>query len=242
MPILRVMTFNIHAGVGDDGVYDLERIARVIENQGVDVVALQEVDEHFEARTNFVDQAPWLGRRLGMYSFFGANQDFPPLKSGQPRRRYGIATLTRAPILNFRHALLPSTPTLEQRGSTHVLIETMGRPVHIFNTHLQHNSQQDRIAQAAQLCRMAGKVDHDTVICGDFNAGPDQPELTELAKEFTDVWARTSTEPGYTYNVKNPRYRIDYVFTSAGIKPGKAEVIYTDASDHFPLVVELDLR
>ena len=38
-----VLTYNIHSGVGGDGVYDLERIAGVVRRSGADVVCLQEV-------------------------------------------------------------------------------------------------------------------------------------------------------------------------------------------------------
>ena len=41
---LRVLTYNVHHGEGTDGVFDLERIASVIEATGADLAALQEVD------------------------------------------------------------------------------------------------------------------------------------------------------------------------------------------------------
>src|SRR5687768_16013987 len=41
---LRVMTYNIHVGVGMDKKLDLQRIADVIKNERPDLVGLQEVD------------------------------------------------------------------------------------------------------------------------------------------------------------------------------------------------------
>jgi len=41
---LRVMTYNIHVGVGMDKKLDLPRIAAVIKDQHADLVGLQEVD------------------------------------------------------------------------------------------------------------------------------------------------------------------------------------------------------
>ena len=43
-PLLRVLTYNIHHGEGTDGVFDYQRLARVINELEPDVVALQEVD------------------------------------------------------------------------------------------------------------------------------------------------------------------------------------------------------
>ncbi len=43
-PTLRVLCYNIHYGQGMDGVYDVERLAAVINRSKPDLVALQEVD------------------------------------------------------------------------------------------------------------------------------------------------------------------------------------------------------
>ena len=51
---MKVLTYNIHHGAGIDGVLDLERIAQVIEQSGADVIGLQEVDNHWSARSNWV--------------------------------------------------------------------------------------------------------------------------------------------------------------------------------------------
>ena len=44
---------------------DLERIAKVIEDSGAEIIGLQEVDNHWAERSNFEDQAKWLADRLG---------------------------------------------------------------------------------------------------------------------------------------------------------------------------------
>src|SRR5512137_2576275 len=41
---IRVMTWNIHHGEGTDGIVDVDRIARLIVDEKVDIVALQEID------------------------------------------------------------------------------------------------------------------------------------------------------------------------------------------------------
>lgn len=64
MRVVDVMTFNIHHAQGTDGVLDLQRIADVIEASGADVVGLQEVDRHYSARSDWVDQAAALAELL----------------------------------------------------------------------------------------------------------------------------------------------------------------------------------
>ena len=46
---IRVMTWNIHAGVGPDGRLDLDRVAAVIRRCDPDIVALQEVSSYGRA-------------------------------------------------------------------------------------------------------------------------------------------------------------------------------------------------
>ncbi len=41
---IRVLCYNIHYGQGNDGEYDLQRLAATIKRQQPDLVALQEVD------------------------------------------------------------------------------------------------------------------------------------------------------------------------------------------------------
>lgn len=66
MKHLRVMTFNIRHGRGMDDAINLERIARVIDRAGADVVALNEVDR-VTRRCGGVDQPAELAKLLDMH-------------------------------------------------------------------------------------------------------------------------------------------------------------------------------
>ena len=79
---VKVMSYNIHHAVGEDNVLDLERIAKVIEDSGAEIIGLQEVDNHWSERSNFEDQAKWLADRLGMHYTYAANLDRDPLSLG----------------------------------------------------------------------------------------------------------------------------------------------------------------
>lgn len=48
---LRVATYNIHAGAGMDGVFDLERQTDHLRALDADVIGLQEADAHWGARS-----------------------------------------------------------------------------------------------------------------------------------------------------------------------------------------------
>jgi len=238
---LRVATFNIHHGVGLDNVLDLERIAATVESTGVEVVGLQEVDVHFGARSDFVDQANWLADRLGMYVVFGANLNLDPLSAGAPRRQYGTAILSEHRIRESTNTLLPRPEGGEQRGLLEAHIRVRGLPVTVYNTHLQHDSQVERLAQIATIRDIIAGVDESVVVLGDLNATPGSPEIANLTEDLVDSWVTAGVGDGFTYDAATPHARIDYVMSSGDIVARTAAVVTADASDHLPVVVDLGL-
>ena len=242
---LRVMSFNIHHGAGTDDRLDLPRIAEVIRQSNVDVVGLQEVDRHWSARSDFVDQATWLARELKMHVAYGANLNLDPLLPDQPRRQYGTAILSNTPILEWDNTLLPRFGNHEQRGLLHTRINVRGVPVHIYNTHLQHNDAAERLAQAQAIKQLIGAPDDPVILLGDLNATPDAPEIRTLVEDLVDVWVAAGAGNGYTYPTEDPRLRIDYVLQSADIVARSMAVATSPlaelASDHLPVIAEVAL-
>ena len=74
---LRLVTFNVHHGVGVDGRHDLDRLTRLLAATDADLVCLQEVDRHFGARSEHADQALALSRALDRELAFAASLDEP---------------------------------------------------------------------------------------------------------------------------------------------------------------------
>ena len=73
---IRVATYNIHKGRGLDGRTRIERIARVLEKIGADVVALQEVVSH-EGFSIEDHQADYLAQRFRILSRHRRNPQTP---------------------------------------------------------------------------------------------------------------------------------------------------------------------
>lgn len=238
---VRVMSYNIHHGQGVDDRLDLERIATEIRESGADVVGLQEVDRHWGQRSDFVDQAGELARMLRMHVVYGANLDLDPLNPGEPRRQYGTAILSDAPIHEWRNTLLPRTGNLEQRGLLEALVTVRGVPVRVYTTHLQHNSQAERLAQIAAIREVIGVPDESVVLTGDLNARPDTPEIAAITEDLVDAWAEAGVGDGYTLSAENPYARIDYVMHSSDVVARSAAVLTTDGSDHLPVTADLAL-
>ena len=238
---LRVASFNIHHGVGLDGLLDLARIAAVVEQTGAEVVGLQEVDRHWSARSNFVDQATWLAERLDMHLAFGANLDLDPPASGAPRREFGTAILSAHRIRTTTNTLLPRPLGGEQRGLLEVQIKVRGIPVRVFNTHLQHDSQVERLAQVARIRQVLATANESVVLLGDLNATPATPEIAGLTDLLVDAWVTAGVGDGFTFDAATPHARIDYVMSSGNVVARTAAVLTTDAADHLPVVADLAL-
>ncbi len=239
---IRVMSYNIRHGQGMDDRLDLNRIAGEIRDSGAGIVALQEVDRHWGERSEFADQATELARALKMHLVYGANLDRDPVREGQPRRQYGTAILSDWPIKEWRSTLLPRTGDLEQRGLLEALIDVRGAPVRVFNTHLQHDSQAERVRQIDAIRKLIGVAQEPVVLAGDLNAGPDTPEVDALTDRLTDVWTEAGTGPGYTIAAESFSARFDYVLHSDDIVAPSAVVLATQGSDHQPVVTDLTVR
>jgi endonuclease/exonuclease/phosphatase family metal-dependent hydrolase len=239
---LSVLTYNIHHAAGVDGVVNLERIAGVISQSGADVVGLQEVDVHWDARSNWEDQAAWLANRLGMEYRFAANLDLPPVNSGEPRRQYGTAILSRYPIKDFSNTLLPLYAGSEQRGLAVATLDVGGRDVRFANTHLSKLTSAERVEQAQKIVQLLSGSDTPTLLVGDLNGVPTSPEIKTLTAVWADTWAEVGFGLGFTNPSLLPTSRIDFVLHSSALTAKTAKVPSTLASDHLPLATTLDLN
>jgi len=248
--LLRVATFNIHHGVGADGRLDLARTADVIAATRATLIGLQEVDRTLSARSDWVDQAEWLGRRLGMDVVHGATIERGPRDPAVPdgpSRRYGNALLSAHPVRSWQALRLPGSTWREARGLVDARVDVGGATVRVAVTHLQNRSGRERREQAAHIVGLlvpaaaGGGRRAPTIVLGDMNAGPDTAEIRTLTAVLVDAWAAAGDGPGYTFEARRPFARIDQVLVSPGVTPVAAEVVDTRASDHRPVVADLEV-
>jgi endonuclease/exonuclease/phosphatase family metal-dependent hydrolase len=253
---VRLVTFNTHHGVGFDDRHDLPRLATVLASVDADVICLQEVDRHFGERSEDVDQALLLSRALDMQLAWGPAIDRPGAggqDSEELRRQYGNALLSRLPILVSDVHRLPGDG--EPRIALRTMIELDGAALWVTTTHLTNDSAEVRAGQAAALAELHTGPMETGVLVGDFNAAPDAPELDPLRQRFTDAWQLAQAredragwrfwqrDEGHTHPAGGPHRRIDQVWVYAGVTVRAAAVLDNEgASDHLPLVVDLEVR
>jgi endonuclease/exonuclease/phosphatase family metal-dependent hydrolase len=213
----RVGTYNIHTGANEFFYNDLPAIAQTIQVSGANIVLLQEVEAG--RLTSFgVDQALWLGRRLGMdRRFFAANEGL-----------HGLAVLSRIPITISDGSLLPSQ--YQQTAVQRVQIQpTADTVVTVYNTWLGVLTERDdeglvaqQQDQQVQLAALFGLVraHHPngvlgrTIIGGTFHNVPDSPLAQEMRNAgFDDPFAGLTIQLSATLaRTGLPQVRFDYLW------------------------------
>jgi endonuclease/exonuclease/phosphatase family metal-dependent hydrolase len=235
------MSFNIRSGNGN-----LEGTADAIRASAADIVALQEVDVHWAERSSFVDQASALGARLKMQVRFARIYSVPGASASQLPREFGVALLSKYPIVRWSNDTLTRLSTQEANpvpapmpGLLDATIDVRGTMVRVFNTHLDYRSDpRVRERQVGEMLERIGAMSQPTIAFGDMNAKPDAPELQPLLHRLRDTWP-SGSGPGFTYPADVPAQRIDYVLVSRHFRVRSAAVPVTEASDHRPVVVDL---
>jgi endonuclease/exonuclease/phosphatase family metal-dependent hydrolase len=229
---VKVMTFNIHSAFNSDGRHDPESIARVIEDSGADIVAFQEIsrDRMLDGASDLVT---WLSRRL----------DMPIVFDGTEEPHWGNAVLSRLPILDHGSGELPRDGSLIGRRYVWTEIDIgANEPLLVINTHLHQLEEENdvRLAQVPVLLEFWGNRPM-MVLLGDLNAKPEWPEMGLIFEAgLVDSWSESGSGPGLTANAIAPDQRIDWIWHSPDLLGTQAEVIQTLASDHLPVVVQIE--
>jgi endonuclease/exonuclease/phosphatase family metal-dependent hydrolase len=242
---MRVVSWNIHGGVGRDGQRDLDRVARVLTKARCDVAALQEVGDPHRAvrgedrRHEVADHAAYLARLLGWYVAFGPTL----VHAGRP---YGNAVLSRYPILGGRNYDL-SVRGREPRGCLRADLQVDGGVVHLFNLHLGLSGGERRrqagMLLSADLLRDAA-LTAPMLVCGDFNMWfPVPGPIARLLRRSLRDAAWLVGGRRATWPARLPILRLDRAYVDAGIEVLACGVLddgeAREASDHLPLWLDL---
>lgn len=219
---LTLASYNIHYGYDSRWQFTLEEQAKTLESQGVEVVALQEVDAG-RMTSYMVDDARYLARRLRMNAAY-----LPTVE-----HLTGIALLYRGEIGVVREQLLTSLQ--EQTGI--VGVELPGS-LTAFGVWLGLE-QEDTLTQIQEALAFIGPAS-PAAFAGDFNA-LDDSAVAEAVRNagFVDPFALLGLLPAPTDPAEHPTDRIDYVWLR-GLTPVRAWVADSLASDHRMVVVEAE--
>src|SRR5215831_19479120 len=163
-PSFRVATYNTHKCRGMDGRIRPVRVAEVLRELDVDVIALQEVVSLTGGRLE-QNQAQYLADAVGF-----------EFRIGETRKlrgaAYGNVVLSRFPVKQVEVYDLTASRR-EPRGCIRCDLEMApGKIVHVFNVHLG-TGYLERRKQAHMLMSrevlLAHSLKHPRLVLGDFN-------------------------------------------------------------------------
>ena len=230
MTSIKVMSYNIQGHAAARRPDHLPKIAEVIAAVAPDVVGLQEV--HHRTRAGSVHQSEVLASMTGLRHVFGRST---PMDGGD----YGNAILTRGEIKSSFTWPLPGSG--EPRSVLQADIDLHGAMFTFFVTHLAawgRLLRMARLRQIAELGDITARGAHPHVLVGDFNVPPAAEEIRILLSHGHLRVCGENNEVTFPMT----RQRLDYIFCDPRWEFVSAEVIRRGPSDHWAIVVELNLR
>lgn len=228
--MFRVISYNIRAGLGTDGIRSIRRIASVLDGLRPDIVCLQEVDQHVP-RSHLANQPKFLSMRLGMQALFQRNIAFGV-------GGYGNCVLVKPRAAHCRCHPLPGGG--EPRGLLEVEACIDGMELTVLCTHLS-TEEGVRELQARRVAEIVADVRKPKVLCGDFNAVRGSATIGPLMDDpILQDAAITANNEAPTYGRRNAGSRIDFVMPSRELTVHSYALMETTASDHLPVVVDLE--
>jgi len=236
---LRIVTWNIHKGIGTDRAYRLDRIVQVLRDLDADVVCLQEVDKGVP-RSKYEHQGERLSQELGYaHAALGLNVR---VKNGG----YGNLILSRHPLEDVHNVDLTVPP--KKRRSGLVARVLAGPPegwlvanVHLGLLHMERRVQVRRLL--AHLFKDA-PPEQALVIAGDWNEWANRLVRNVMLENGFHV-ARTDARPREerTWPSRRPFVSLDKILYRDPVRCHHVACVLDEvtrvASDHLPLMVEL---
>ena len=146
--------WTIHFSLDNDMWSSEHRMRDVLQELELDVVGLLESDNQRIIMGNR-DQTQFLAEELGMYVDYGPGPD---------KHTWGAALLSKFPIVNSTHHLLPS-PVGELAPAIHATIDAYGQFVDIFVFHSgQEEDPEDRRLQSEYLAKLMRETPRPSIL------------------------------------------------------------------------------
>jgi endonuclease/exonuclease/phosphatase family metal-dependent hydrolase len=251
---VRIATFNIlHGRSPEDGQVDVDRLAAAVKSLDADVLGLQEVDRD-QPRSFGADLTAVAAEAMGApeHQFVAALSGTPGgtwmAATGEEQpgsATYGIALLSRFPVVSWRVVRLPALratvplwsrwthrPFLARDEPRVAVAAVLGGPSGEFtvcNTHLSFIPGWNAV-QLRHLVRSLTGTREPVAVIGDLNM---------QTAQATRVSHLRSIASAATFPATRPMRQIDHVLVRGGLRASApAEAVRLPLSDHRALVVD----
>ncbi|HWY80081.1 MAG TPA: endonuclease/exonuclease/phosphatase family protein [Candidatus Sulfotelmatobacter sp.] len=215
---------------------NLNNVNTFLENINADIIGLQEVMR----KDNKIQLSDSLFKE---YQFVYAPA-FQITKNGKTVD-VGNAILSRYPILEYKIHNLSQT---DNRIAIEATIKVNNKILQVVCTHLVHTHQQAsqiQDIQAENLVKILSET--NSILVGDFNALPESNAVKTISK----ILRNTDSKLLPTWSVYPEGcnsclplkiiYKLDNIFVSKNLKTSSYQVEASDASDHLPISIIIEI-
>ena len=205
----RIGTFNIDGGMGLDGVTDLDRTGRCL--QQLDFVGMNEVHGDM-----FDNQAHVLSQKLKLPFLYA------PVERQWWHESFGNAIFSDMPIEHWRRVVLPHRWFEPNRNYVLTDARWHERTIHFLTTHIDWKS--GGAEQLAIVSDLFLKLPEPAILMGDLNAPPGDAQIQRLH-------GTAGVEEAMSTILGDQLHRIDWIFLR-GLETVDAGIVDIGASDH----------
>lgn len=247
---MKLVTYNINRGnnwaqyqTTGKQQEDLSGIIQTLQTLDADVIALNEVLQSSPDS----GQAQQIAEALGMHHVFIPSL-FPETNS-KDKRMYGNALLSRFPIHTAYGLPIKASPLMTPQGmyqglyyeERSLLVAELelakGREITVLVTHV--GLQEAEKALAMDMIRehiAASKT--PVLLLGDMNMQSGDPHLLALGEVLQQAGKQDGEHASYPAH--QPSQQLDYIFVPREWTVQTVQTVDSLASDHLPLLVEID--
>lgn len=224
---LRVVSWNLHYGEKLDQV--IAALESVEELRDADILLLQEIN---------LEGVEMLAQYLQYNYIF-----YPAAFHRQRRQEYGNAILSKWPLSNPKKIVLPNwlPGWLQSRNAARAMATIGNMDILLYSVHLDTTWMipQWAMSQGDFLSSEVERSENPVILGGDFNTWtPGSIRALENGLRRVGL-ERLTWGTGYTFDVSGLKLTLDHIFSVEGLIYQAGVYRQTDASDHYPLWVEI---
>lgn len=228
--MIRVASYNMRKAIGTDRRRRPERTLEVLRELDADVIALQEADRRFGARTSAIP-----------LQMIDEHSDYKPVAFDTRDGSigwHGNALLVRKNV-EVLHQELVHLPSLEPRGAVMADVSLNGEKLRVIGMHLDLSGLWRRQQAHAIIGRLqTAEAGMPAVLMGDLN---EWSIRGGCLRDFCNHL--TLADCGRSFHVRRPVARLDRIMVTEGLGIDEAGVHQSaaakKASDHFPVWAKL---
>lgn len=230
---MKIMTFNTqHCLNYLEQKIDFDVMANAIKTVGADVVGLNEMRNE-GPHPDYTNQVKTLADRVGFEHYYFAQAI---TFDGNP---YGNGIISRYPIDEVKVVSIPDPKVKGYDGyyETRCVLVAKIKDYTLLVSHFGLNPDEEENAVKTVLSEVESEK---CILMGDFNMKPDNAILAPIYERMTDTATAFENADAKTFPSDKPVEKIDYIFVSRDVKVLSAYVPEIIASDHRPLVAEIE--